>query len=63
MQSVEINAGQSVEVAGVRITVDGVTRHSEGDGPPVQRVSLSVEPIAAVVAQEQPKARARTNQR
>jgi hypothetical protein len=40
-----------------------VTRHSEGDGPPVQRVSLSVEPIAAAVAQEQPKARARTNQR
>jgi hypothetical protein len=63
MPNVEINAGQSVEVAGVKITVDGVTRHSEGDGPPVQRVSLSVEPIAAVVAQEQPKARARTNQR
>ena len=63
MPNVEINAGQSVEVAGVRITVDGVTRHSEGDGPPVQRVSLSVEPIAAAVAQEQPKARARTNQR
>ena len=35
MQSVEINAGQSVEVAGVKIAVDGVTRHSEGDGPPV----------------------------
>jgi hypothetical protein len=63
MPNVEINAGQSIEVAGVKITVDGVTRHSEGDGPPVQRVSLSVEPIAAVVAQEQPKARARTNQR
>jgi hypothetical protein len=63
MPSVEINAGQSFEVAGVKITVNGVTRHSEGDGPPVQRVSLSVEPIAAAVVQEQPKARARTNQR
>ncbi len=63
MPNVEINAGQSVEVAGVKITVDGVTRHSEGDGPPVQRVSLSVEPIAVAVTQEQPKARARTSQR
>ena len=43
---VEINAGQSAEVAGVVISVKSIAMHSEGDGPAVQRVTLDVQAIA-----------------
>lgn len=57
---VEINAGQSTEVAGVVIGVKSIAMHSEGDGPAVQRVTLDVQAAAKEAKQPTPTRTAQT---
>jgi len=57
ISSVEINAGDSLEVAGVKVTVKEIAMHSEGDGPAVQRVSLDVETATQAQPESTPRQR------
>ena len=61
ISNVEINAGDSIEVAGVKITVKAIAIHSEGSGPAVRRASLEIE--SATQAQSEPAPRQRQPKR
>lgn len=57
ISNVEINAGDSIEIAGVKITIKAIAIHSEGNGPAVRRVSLDVEAASQAQPESIPRQR------